>query len=142
MAAGQEMEISEGQIAVHWREEDYYPAPAKFIDRQTPPTPPSSNGSARRTSPSASRNTPTCWTGTPTGTRRWTPATHRSVVRRRPPERLLQLRRPAPATSRNRLLDLGARAEGEDTTAITYQELRGVNEFAALLQGFGKTATA
>ena len=31
MAAGQEMEISEGQIAVHWREENYYPAPAKFI---------------------------------------------------------------------------------------------------------------
>ena len=31
MAAGQEMEISEGQIAVHRREEDYYPAPAKFI---------------------------------------------------------------------------------------------------------------
>ena len=31
MAAGQEMEISEAQIAVHWREEDYYPAPAKFI---------------------------------------------------------------------------------------------------------------
>jgi acetyl-CoA synthetase len=29
--AGQEMEISEAQIAVHWREEEYYPAPARFI---------------------------------------------------------------------------------------------------------------
>jgi acetyl-CoA synthetase len=31
MAAGQEAQVSEGQIAIHWREEDYYYPPAKFI---------------------------------------------------------------------------------------------------------------
>jgi acetyl-CoA synthetase len=31
MPAGQEAQPSEAQIAVHWREEDYYYPPAKFI---------------------------------------------------------------------------------------------------------------
>jgi acetyl-CoA synthetase len=31
MAAGQEAEVPEAQIAVHWREEEYYYPPAKFI---------------------------------------------------------------------------------------------------------------
>jgi acetyl-CoA synthetase len=31
MPAGQETPISEAQIAVHWREEDYYSPPATFI---------------------------------------------------------------------------------------------------------------
>ncbi len=31
MAAGQVAEVSEAQIAVHWREEGYYYPPAKFI---------------------------------------------------------------------------------------------------------------
>ncbi len=31
MKAAQEVEVSEAQIAVHWREEEYFPPPAKFI---------------------------------------------------------------------------------------------------------------
>ena len=31
MEVGQEAQVSEAQIAVHWREEDYYHPPAKFI---------------------------------------------------------------------------------------------------------------
>src|SRR6266496_4992322 len=57
------------------------------------------------------------------------------VVRWRPTERLLQLHRPPPGDqSQPGSADLGARAGGEDTKAITYQELyKRVNEFAALL---------
>jgi acetyl-CoA synthetase len=31
MEAGQEAQVSEAQIAVHWREEEYYDPPARFI---------------------------------------------------------------------------------------------------------------
>ena len=31
MTAGQQPQVSEAQIAVHWREEEYYSPPAKFI---------------------------------------------------------------------------------------------------------------
>jgi acetyl-CoA synthetase len=33
MEAGQEAQVSEAQIAVHWREEDYYHPPARFIEQ-------------------------------------------------------------------------------------------------------------
>jgi hypothetical protein len=29
---GSEAQVSEAQIAVHWREEEYYPPPAGFVE--------------------------------------------------------------------------------------------------------------
>src|SRR5881409_2484345 len=33
MADGEEAQVSEAQIAVHWREEDYYQPPAAFVEQ-------------------------------------------------------------------------------------------------------------
>ena len=30
---GSEAQVSEAQIAVHWREEEYYPPPPKFVEQ-------------------------------------------------------------------------------------------------------------
>jgi acetyl-CoA synthetase len=30
---GPEAQVSEAQIAVHWREEEYYPLPPKFVEQ-------------------------------------------------------------------------------------------------------------
>ena len=57
---GPAAEVSEAQIAVHWREEEYYPPPAGFARRPTPMIRPSWNGSPRTSSPTASRSTRTC----------------------------------------------------------------------------------
>jgi len=47
-------EVSEAQIAVHWREEEYYPPPPAFVAQAN------ASGSLRTSSRSASGNTPTC----------------------------------------------------------------------------------
>jgi acetyl-CoA synthetase len=140
MAAGQEMEISEAQIAVHWREEDYYPAPAKFI------------GQANATDPAiferfSEEHFPECFKEY-ADLLDWDAYWHTTLDTSNPPfwkwfvggrlnasyncvDRHL-------ATSRNKAALIWVpEPEAEDTTAITYQELyKRVNEFAALLQGF------
>jgi acetyl-CoA synthetase len=145
MAAGQEMEISEAQIAVHWREEDYYPAPAKFI------------GQANATDPAiferfSEERFPECFKEY-ADLLDWDAYWHTTLDTSNPPfwkwfvggrlnassncvDRHL-------ATSRNKAALIWVpEPEGEDTTAITYQELyKRVNEFAALLQGFGGVQT-
>ena len=139
MAAGQEMEISEAQIAVHWREEEYYPAPARFI------------GQANATDPAiferfSEERFPECFKEY-ADLLDWDAYWHTTLDTSNPPfwkwfvggrlnasyncvDRHL-------ATSRNKAALIWVpEPEGEDTTAITYQELyRRVNEFAALLQG-------
>ena len=116
MAAGQETQVSEAQIAVHWREEEYYHAAGEVHrpgERRRPGA--SSSGSARSASPSASRSTRTCST--------WDAYWHTTLDTSNPPfwkwfvggrlnacyncvDRHL-------ATSRNKAaLDLGARAGG------------------------------
>lgn len=77
MPAGQETPISEAQIAVHWREEDYYSPPATFIAQANAANPSIFERFSESTSRSASRSTRTCSTGTRTGTRRLIPATRR-----------------------------------------------------------------
>jgi acetyl-CoA synthetase len=145
MAAGQEMEISEGQIAVHWREEDYYPAPAKFI------------GQANATDPAiferfSEEHFPECFKEY-ADLLDWDAYWHTTLDTSNPPfwnwfvggrlnassncvDRHL-------ATSRNKAALIWVpEPESEDTTAITYQELyKRVNEFAALLQGFAGVQT-
>jgi acetyl-CoA synthetase len=140
MAAGQEMEISEAQIAVHWREEDYYPAPAKFI------------GQANATDPAiferfSEEHFPECFKEY-ADLLDWDAYWHTTLDTSNPPfwkwfvggrlnasyncvDRHL-------ATSRNKAALIWVpEPEGEDTKAITYQELyKRVNEFAALLHGF------
>jgi len=145
MAAGQEMEISEGQIAVHWREEDYYPAPARFI------------GQANATDPAiferfSEEHFPECFKEYG-DLLDWDAYWHTTLDTSNPPfwkwfvggrlnassncvDRHL-------ATSRNKAALIWVpEPEAEDTTAITYQELyKRVNEFAALLQGFAGVQT-
>ena len=140
MAAGQEMEISEAQIAVHWREEDYYPAPAKFI------------GQANASDPTiferfSEERFPECFKEY-ADLLDWDAYWHTTLDTSNPPfwkwfvggrlnasyncvDRHL-------ATSRNKAALIWVpEPEAEDTTAITYQELyKRVNEFAALLRDF------
>ena len=52
-------ETSEAQIAVHWREEEYYPPPASFV-AQANANDPAIRWTPRTSSPSASGSTPTC----------------------------------------------------------------------------------
>jgi acetyl-CoA synthetase len=139
MAAGQEMEISEAQIAVHWREEDYYPAPAKFI------------GQANASDPAiferfSEERFPECFKEY-ADLLDWDAYWHTTLDSSNPPfwkwfvggrlnasyncvDRHL-------ATSRDKAALIWVpEPEAEDTKAITYQELyKRVNEFAALLQG-------
>jgi acetyl-CoA synthetase len=145
MAAGQEMEISEAQIAVHWREEEYYPAPARFI------------GQANATDPAiferfSEEHFPECFKEY-ADLLDWNAYWHTTLDTSNPPfwkwfvggrlnassncvDRHL-------ATSRNKAALIWVpEPEAEDTTAITYQELyKRVNEFAALLQGFAGVRT-
>jgi len=140
MAAGQEMEISEAQIAVHWREEGFYPAPAMFI------------GQANATDPAiferfSEEHFPECFKEY-ADLLDWDAYWHTTLDASNPPfwkwfvggrlnassnciDRHL-------ATSRNKAALIWVpEPEAENTKAITYQELyQRVNEFAALLQGF------
>ena len=116
------------------------PPPPKFVGRPTPRTRPSWSGSPRRTSPSASRSTPTCSPGTSTGTRRWTRATRRSGSGSSAAGSTPR----TTASTGTRRADRNKTAiifvpelETEEPMHITYQELyRRVNEFAALLRDF------
>ena len=142
MEAGQEAQVSEAQIAVHWREEEYYyAARERSSRRRTRPTRPSSSGSARRTSRTASRSTPTC----SPGTQYW----HTTLDTSNPPfwkwfvgGRLNAcyncVDRHLAASPEQGGAHLGARAgDRRARRTITYQELyRRVNEFAALLRDF------
>ena len=55
-----EQEVSEAQIAVHWREEEYYYPPERSSGRPTPLTRRYMTGSAKSSSRTASRSTRTC----------------------------------------------------------------------------------
>ncbi len=60
MTGGNDAQVSEAQTAVHWREESYYYPPPRFIAQANAADRPSSSGSARSTSQSASRTTRAC----------------------------------------------------------------------------------
>ena len=141
MAIGEELEVSEAQIAVHWREEEYIQPPPRFIGQANAPDPAIWTDVRRGALP-----------GVLPGVRRPArlgpvlahhPGHQRpaflEVVRRRPAQRQLQLCRPAPGDARANKAALiwVPEPEAELTQTITYRELyRRVNEFAAMLRGF------
>ncbi|HEY2041132.1 MAG TPA: acetate--CoA ligase [Jatrophihabitans sp.] len=139
MTAEQETQVSEAQIAVHWREEELFYPPAKFI------------GQANAADPAifdrfSEEHFPECFTEY-ADLLSWDGYWHTTLDTSNPPfwkwfvggrlnacyncvDRHL-------ATSRNKAALIWVpEAESEATQAITYQELYcRVNEFAALLQG-------
>jgi len=141
MATEQDQGVSEAQIAVHWREEEYYYPPAKFI------------GQANANDPAIferfrEEDFPECFKEY-ADLLSWDQYWNTTLDTSNPPfwkwfvggrlnasvncvDRHL-------ATSRNKAALIWVpEPEGEETQAITYQELyRRINEFAALLRGFG-----
>ncbi len=145
MAVEEEPQVSESQIAVHWREEDYYFPSAKFIGQANASDP----GIRRRFSED---KFPECFKEY-ADLLSWDTYWHTTLDTSDPPfwkwfvggrlnasyncvDRHL-------ATDRNKAALIWVpEPEAEDTEVVTYQELyRRVNEFAALLRGFGGVKT-
>ena len=145
MAAEPQPQLSEAQIAVHWREEDYYRPPAKFVAQANAGDPAIIERFGEEHFPECFREYADLLT--------WDTYWHTTLDTSRPPfwkwfvggrlnacyncvDRHL-------ATSRNKAAFIWVpEPEDQDTRAITYQELyRRVNEFAALLRGFGGVDT-
>lgn len=135
-----EPQLSEAQIAVHWREEDYYRPPAKFVAQANAGDPAIIERFGEEHFPECFREYADLLT--------WDTYWHTTLDTSRPPfwkwfvggrlnacyncvDRHL-------ATSRNKAAFIWVpEPEDQDTRAITYQDLyRRVNEFAALLRGF------
>ncbi|MEU4287231.1 acetate--CoA ligase [Kribbella sp. NPDC026596] len=140
MATGQEDQLSEAQIAVHWREEEYYPPPPKFIAQANAADPDILERFGEQRFPECFKEYADLLT--------WDSYWHTTLDTSRPPfwkwfvggrlnacyncvDRHLR-------TSRNKAALIWVpERESEETKAITYQELyRQVNEFAALLRNF------
>lgn len=145
MAAEPQPQLSEAQIAVHWREEDYYRPSAKFVAQANAGDPAIIERFGEEHFPECFREYADLLT--------WDTYWHTTLDTSRPPfwkwfvggrlngcyncvDRHL-------ATSRNKAAFICVpEPEEQDTRAITYQELyRRVNEFAALLRGFGGVDT-
>jgi acetyl-CoA synthetase len=140
MAAQPQPQLSEAQIAVHWREEDYYRPPAKFVAQANAGDPAIIERFGEEHFPECFREYADLLT--------WDTYWHTTLDTSRPPfwkwfvggrlnacyncvDRHL-------ATSRNKAAFIWVpEPEDQDTRTITYQELyRRVNEFAALLRSF------
>src|SRR5499427_2753368 len=140
MTADSEVQVSEAQIAVHWKEEEYFYPPAKFIAQANAADP----AMFERFS---EKNFPECFKEY-ADLLSWDRYWHTTLDTSNPPfwkwfvggrlnasyncvDRHL-------AASRNKAALIWVpEPETEETKAITYQELhRRVNEFATLLQGF------
>ncbi|HZA88160.1 MAG TPA: AMP-binding protein, partial [Acidimicrobiales bacterium] len=138
MAAGQEAQVSEAQIAVHWREEEYYQPPAKFIAQANAADPSIFKQFSEERFPECFKDYADLLA--------WDAYWHTTLDTNDAPfwkwfvggrlnasyncvDRHL-------ATSPNKAALIWVpERENEDTKAITYQELyRRVNEFAALLR--------
>jgi acetyl-CoA synthetase len=139
MAAGSEMQVSEAQIAVHWREEDYYYPPATFIAQANAADPRIFERFSEDHFPDCFKEYADLLT--------WDAYWHTTLDTSNPPfwrwfvggrlnasyncvDRHL-------ATNPNKAALIWVpEPETADPQAITYQELyRRVNEFAALLRG-------
>ena len=98
MTAAQEAQVSEAQIAVHWREEEYYHPPAKFVAQANASDPAIFDRFTEEHFPDCFKEYADLLT---LGHLLAHHARHQQsavleVVRRRQAQRLLQLRRPAP----------------------------------------------
>ena len=140
MEAGQEAQVSEAQIAVHWREEEYFYPPARFIGQANAADPAIFERFSEEHFPECFKEYADLLT--------WDAYWHTTLDTSNPPfwkwfvggrlnacfncvDRHL-------ASSRNKAALIWVpEPETEETRAITYQELyRRVNEFAALLRDF------
>ena len=75
---GSEAQVSEAQIAVHWREEEYYPPPAGFAEQANAADPAILERFTEDKFPDCFKEYADLLTWTRPGTRRWTRATRRS----------------------------------------------------------------
>ncbi len=145
MAVEEEREVSEAQIAVHWREEGYYQPPASFIGQANAADPEIFERFGEQSFPECFKEYADLLT--------WDAYWHTTLDTSNPPfwkwfvggrlnasyncvDRHL-------ATSRNKAAFIWVpEPEDQESRAITYQELyRRVNEFAALLRDFAKVET-
>ena len=134
-----EQVVSESQIAVHWREEEYYYPPESFVAQANANDPAIFDRFSWTGSRSVSPSTRICWIGTGGGTRCWIAGFRRSGSGSPgAAERLVQLRGPARRRVGNKAALIWVpEPEDVDPVAITYRELyHRVNEFAARLQDF------
>ena len=142
MAVDQSAQVSEAQIAVHWREEEFYQPPARFIGQANANDPSIRDRFVEERFPECFKEYADLLT--------WDQYWQTTLDTSNPPfwkwfvggrlnasfncvDRHL-------ATSRNKAALIWVpEPETEETKAITYQELyRRVNEFAALLRDFGQ----
>jgi hypothetical protein len=72
VSEGGEQVVSESQIAVHWREEEYYYPPESFVAQANANDPAIFDRFSRAGSRIVSPSTRICWIGTGGGTRCWT----------------------------------------------------------------------
>ena len=145
MEAGQQAELSEAQIAVHWREEEYREPPRAFVDQANAADPAIRERFIEERFPECFREYADLLT--------WDQPWHTTLDTSNPPfwkwfvggklnasvncvDRHL-------ASSRNKAAFIWVpEPEGEVVEAVTYQELyRRVNEFAALLLDFARVDT-
>jgi acetyl-CoA synthetase len=141
MEAGQEVQLSEAQIAVHWREEEYYDPPASFIGQANAADPAIFERFSEEHFPECFKEYADLLT--------WNAYWHTTLDTSNPPfwkwfvgGRLNACfncvdRHLASSRSKAALIWV-PEPETEEVKAVTYQELYGrVNEFAALLRDFG-----
>jgi acetyl-CoA synthetase len=140
MSADQDPQVSEAQIAVHWREEEYYQPPKSFIDQANAADPAILDRFGEE-------HFPECFTEY-ANLLDWDAGWHTTLDTSTPPfwrwfigGRLNACYNCVDrhvATSGNKAALIWVpEPEAEDTLAVTYQELyRRVNEFAALLRDF------
>ena len=131
---------SEAQIAVHWREEEYYQPPAAFVGQANASDPAIFDRFGEERFPDCFKEYADLltWDAVLAHDARHQQGAVLEVVRRRAAERVAQLRRPPSRVAPQQGGSIWVpEPEDEETQAITYQELyRRVNEFAALLRGF------
>jgi acetyl-CoA synthetase len=140
MAVDEEARVSEAQIAVHWREEDYYQPPAKFIGQANASDPTIFERFGEELFPECFKEYADLLS--------WDAYWHTTLDTSNPPfwkwfvgGRLNAsyncVDRHLPTSRNKAALIWVPEPEHEATRAITYQELhRRVNEFAALLRDF------
>jgi acetyl-CoA synthetase len=143
--AGLEATVSEAQIAVHWREEEYYQPSAKFVGQANAADPAIYERFSEEHFPECFKEYADLLT--------WDHYWHTTLDTSNPPfwKWFVGGRLNASYNCVDRHLEKDRNKaaiiwvpepETEETQAITYQELyRRVNEFAALLQGFGGVST-
>jgi acetyl-CoA synthetase len=141
MAAGHEVQVTEAQIAVHWREEEYYYPPAAFIAQANAADPGVFERFGEERFPECFKEYADLLT--------WDAYWHTTLDTSNPPfwKWFVGGRLNASYNCVDRHLATNANKaaliwvpepETDDPRAITYRELyRRVNEFAALLRGFG-----